>query len=123
MDLMLKMVFRQNSLYFASLMMFIDGLYLYNDFRTQFLSFYYFYCYCFCLLVFLLLFLVLLFCWCFYYYYYIFIKFFLILCGYVRYYFVSLLNCPIIFVHDTCVPFYAIFNICNFSIVFFIALS
>ena len=61
-DLMLKMVFRRNSSYFASLIMFMDGLYLDNDFRTQFLSFYYFYCYCCCLLVLLLLFLVLLFC-------------------------------------------------------------
>ena len=86
-DLILKMVFRRNSSYFASLIMFMDGLYLDNDFRTQFLSFYYFYCYCFCLLLFLLLFLVLLFCWCFYCYYYMFIKFFLVLYGYVRYYF------------------------------------
>ena len=61
-DLMLKMVFRRNSLYFASLIMFMDGLYLGNDFRTQILSFYYFYCYCCCFLVFLLLFLVLPFC-------------------------------------------------------------
>ena len=95
-DLMLKVVFRRNSLYFASLIVFMDGLYLGNDFRTRFLRF----------LLFLLLFL-LFFCWwgCFvgpvivvsgfvslfyyYYYYYIFIlRFFLIPCGYVRYYLV-----------------------------------
>ena len=46
---MLKMVFRQNLLHFVSLIIFIDGLYLDNDFRTCFLSFFYFYrcCYCF----------------------------------------------------------------------------
>ena len=40
---MLKMVSRRNLLYFASLIMFMDGLYLDNDFRTLFLSFYHFY--------------------------------------------------------------------------------
>ena len=109
-DLMLKMVFRQNLLYFLSLIMFMDRLYLDNDFWTQLLR----------ILLFLLLFL-LFFCWwgCFvgpvvvasgfaslfyyyysyysysysysyyyyYYYYYIFtLRFFLIPCGYVRYY-------------------------------------
>ena len=60
-DIMLKMVFRRHLLYFASLIMFRDGLYLENDFLTKFLSFHYFYCcYC-CLFVLLLLFLVLLF--------------------------------------------------------------
>ena len=89
-DLMLKMVFRRSSLYFASLVMFMDKLYLDNGFRTQFLSFYYFYCYCFCLLVFLLLFLVLLFCFIIIAITIIYsLKFFLILCGYVRYYFVK----------------------------------
>ena len=78
-DLMFKIVFRRNSLNFASRITFMDGLFFNNDFRAQFLSFYYFYCYWCCLLVFLLQFLVFLFCWCFYYYrcycYYIFIKF------------------------------------------------
>ena len=104
-DLMFKMVFRRNLLYFASLIMFMDGLYLDNDFRTRFLRF----------LLFLLLFL-LFFCWwgcfigpvvvvsdfvslfyyyyyyyCYYYYYYYYtfiLRFFLIPCGYVRYYLV-----------------------------------
>ena len=35
-DLMLKMVFRCNSLYFVSLIVFMDGLFLDNDFRTLF---------------------------------------------------------------------------------------
>ena len=51
----------------------------------------------------------------FYYYYYV-------ICGYVRYYFVRLLVIPIIHVHAVCIPFYVIFNICNVSITFFIAL-
>ena len=33
---MLKMVFRCNSLYFASLIIFMDGLFLDNDFRKRF---------------------------------------------------------------------------------------
>ena len=40
---MLKMVFSQNLLYFASLIVLMEGLYLDNDFRTLFLSFCYFY--------------------------------------------------------------------------------
>ena len=40
---MLKMVFRHNLLYFASVIMFIEGLYLNNIFRTLFLSFYCFF--------------------------------------------------------------------------------
>ena len=119
--------YTRNSSYFASLIMFMNVLYLDNNFRTQFLSFYYFYCYSCCLLVFLLLLLVLLFCWCFYfsyyYYYYIFIKFFLILCDYVRYYFVQILDSPIIFVHD--VYHFMLFLISTTLVlcVFFIALS
>ena len=35
-DLMLKIVFRCNILYFASLLVFMDGLFLDNDFRTWF---------------------------------------------------------------------------------------
>ena len=184
---MLKMVFRWNSLYFALRITFMDGLYLDNDIRTQFLSFYYFYCYCCSLFVFLLLFLVFLFCfiivlrssrgsreafqpkmsyyakmgacpiknsgmtftfmwnleslfihslaytvplvghgqglvhctcltWKFLIYIIVVIiiiiyslKFFLIICGYVRYYFVKILDSPIIYVHDVCIPFYVTF--------------
>ena len=46
-DLMLKMVFRHNDRF---LFMFMDGLYLDNDFPTLFLSFYCFYC-CGCFVV------------------------------------------------------------------------
>ena len=46
-DLMLKMVFRHNDRF---LIMFMDGLYLDNDFPTLFLSFYCFYC-CGCFVV------------------------------------------------------------------------
>ena len=123
-NLMLKMVFRRNSLHFESLIMFMDGLYLDNDFRTRFLRFYYFWCYCYCLLVFLLLFLVLLFHFIIIIIFILILitllliliiiiyslNFFLILCGYVRYYFVKLLDSPIIYVHDVCIPFYVIFN-------------
>ena len=74
-NLMLQMVIRRNSLYFASLIMFMDGLYLNNDFRTRLLSF-------------IISIAIVVVCWCFwfcyfvcfyyyYYYYYIFIKFFL----------------------------------------------
>ena len=61
--------------------------------------------------------------YCYYYYYYIFVEIFLILCGYVRYYFVKLLERPDFYVHDVGIPFYVTFNIYNFSIAFFIALS
>ena len=50
-DLMLKMIFRGNLLYFTSLILFMDELYLANDFRTRFLSFSYFYCCCYRCLV------------------------------------------------------------------------
>ena len=36
----------RNLLYYPSVIMFMDGLYLDNDFRTRFPSFYYFYCCC-----------------------------------------------------------------------------
>ena len=39
---MLKVTFRQNLLYFASLIIFMDGLYFNNDFHTSFLGFYFF---------------------------------------------------------------------------------
>ena len=51
------------------------------------------------------------------------LKFFLIICGYVRYYFVKILDSPIIYVHDVCIPFYVTFNMYNFSIAFIIAFS
>ena len=119
-DLLLEMVFRWYLVYSASLILFMDGLYLDNDFRTPFLSFYYFYCCCCCLLVLLLLFLVLLFC-CFiiffyyyyyHYYYYIFIKFVvLILLFLFRHCFVRmlLLSSLIIYVHNVCIPIYITF--------------
>ena len=46
-DLMLKMAFRRNLLYFASLVKFMDVLYLDSGFQILFLSFYYLYC-CYC---------------------------------------------------------------------------
>ena len=56
--------------------------------------------------------------------FYFFIIFLLIYCGFVRYYFLRLLGIPIIHVvHGVWRPFYIVFNICNFSITFFIALS
>ena len=88
-DLMLKMVFRRNLLYFMSLIMFMDGLYLDNDFRTRFLKF----------LLFLLLFFFFCCCWwgcfvgpvvvasdfvsLFYYYYYYYYYY----CYYYYYYY------------------------------------
>ena len=39
------------------------------------------------------------------------INFFLVFCGYVRYYFVQLLDISIIFVDDVYIPFYVTFNI------------
>ena len=101
----------------------MEGSYWNNDFRTLFLSFYYFYaCCCCCCFVgaavfsdfVILLSLLLL---------YIFIKFVFVLCGYVRYYFVNLSGIPVIYVCDIRLPFYVIFNICNFIFTFFIALS
>ena len=44
--LMLKMVFSHKLLYFAAMIIFMDGLYLNNNFRTLFLSFYCFHCCC-----------------------------------------------------------------------------
>ena len=112
---MLKMVFRQNLLYFASLIMFMDGLYFDNDFWTLFLSFYYFHCCCCCFVGvavvvsgFVILLLLL----------YIFNKFVLILTGFLSYYFVKLLSIPII--HGVSILFHVIFNTSNFSIMFFL---
>ena len=118
-DLMLKMVFSHNLLYFTPLIMFMDGLYLEKNFRTLFWSVYCFCCCC-CSFVIVVIFiagfvvLLLLF--------HFFIIFVLILCGFVRYCFLRLLGIPIIYVHGISRPCYVIFNICNFSITFFIEL-
>ena len=68
-ELILKMVFRQNLLYFASLIMSMDGLYLGNDFRALFSKF--------------LVLLLLLFCCCcrccFWFHYFIIITIFIII--------------------------------------------
>ena len=126
-DLTLNMVFRCNILYFVALIMFMDGLFLDNGFRTWFsyfiisiavvvvslvflflvLSFYYYF--------------IILFYYYYYYHYYIFIKFVLIFCGY-GYFFVKLLGSPIIYVRDICLLVYVTFNIRKFSMAFFIAL-
>ena len=97
--------------------MFMDELYLDNDFRALFLSFYCFYFVAVVVVsgfVMLSLLLSLL---------YFFIIFVLILCDYVRYYFVRLLEILIIYVRAVCIPFYVVFNVCNFSFALFIALS
>ena len=118
------MAFRQNLLYFASLIMFTDQLYLDNEFikddplvfpklRTLFLRFYCFYCCCFCLVrvavvasCFVILLLLL----------YFFIILALILCVYVKYHFCKVTR------HSYCLcswhvyAIYVIFNICNFNI-------
>ena len=110
---MLKIVFSHNLLYFAPLIMFIDGPCLDNHFQALFLSFYCFYCCCCCC------------CYCWFhilfFYFYSFIIFVLILFGFVRCYFLRLLGIPIIYVRDVWKPFYVIFSICNFIITFFIA--
>ena len=106
-DLVLKMVFRQNSLYFVSLIMFMDGLYLDNDF-WDIISY---------LLLFLLLLLLFWGCCCPFWFRYfinmIIIVFHyicvLILCGFGSYYFLRLLGIPIIYVCGVCIPFYVIF--------------
>ena len=77
-DLVLDTVCKHKLLYVALLIMFMDGLYLGNDFRLSFLIF----------LLFLLLLLFSLFCCCWVFYFAIvlcFIIFVLILCGFVRY--------------------------------------
>ena len=62
-NLMLKMGFRHNLLYFALLILFMYGLYLNNDFWILFLRFYCFYCcwYCFVVVIIFSLYLFLLF--------------------------------------------------------------
>ena len=120
-DLVLKMVFRHNLWCFPSLIMFMDGLYLENDFQTSLLGFHCFHCWYYCFVVVvvagfvILLFLLLLFDF--------FIIFVPILCGFVRYYFLTLLGTPTIYIHGLWRPFYVISNILNFSITFFISLS
>ena len=123
---MLKMAFRQNLLYFASLIMFMDQLYLDHEYikddplvfpklKTLFLRFYCFYCCCCCLIrvaVVVICFVILLLLL------YFFIILVLILCFYVRYYFFKVSR------HSYCLcswhvyAIYVIFNICNFNITF-----
>ena len=99
-QLNLRTMFRHNLLYFASLIIFMDRLYLDNDFRTLYLSFYYFYSCCCCfvvIVVFVVIFvagfvILLLFSL------YLFIMFIFMFCGFVRYYFLKLLGISIIYV-------------------------
>ena len=124
------MVFRCYILYFASLIMFMYGLFLDNDFRTRFpyfiisiavvvvvslvllllvlLSYY-----------FIILFYYYHYYYYYYYYYYIFIKVVLLFCGYVRHFFVKILGSHTSFVLDICLPVSLTFNIRKFSIAFF----
>ena len=121
------MVNRHKLLYFATLIMFMDGLYLDIDFRTWFLSFYCFYCCCssFCCY----------FCW---FCHFLLLLYFLInfyyVCSYSFIYLLMVASLGIIYHRLLGIPFiyargsvwrqfYAIFNVCNFSITFFIALS
>ena len=85
--------------------------------RTRFLSFYCFYCGCCCCC-----------CCCWsavfgFFFYYFFIMLVLILCGYVRYYFFEVLGIHIIYLCNIERPFHVIFNVCLFTITFFIAFS
>ena len=97
-----RTMFRHNLLYFASLIIFMDRLYLDNDFRTLYLSFYYFYSCCCCfvvIVVFVVIFvagfvILLLFSL------YLLIMFIFMFCGFVRYYFLKLLGISIIYVCD-----------------------
>ena len=99
-QLNLRTMFRHNLLYFASLIIFMDRLYLDNDFRTLYLSFYYFYSCCCCfvvIVVFVVIFvagfvILLLFSL------YLLIMFIFMFCGFVRYYFLKLLGISIIYV-------------------------
>lgn len=99
-QLNLRTMFRHNLPYFASLIIFMDRLYLDNDFRTLYLSFYYFYSCCCCfvvVVVFVVVFvagfvILLLFSL------YLFIMFTFMFCGFVRYYFLKLLGISIIYV-------------------------
>ena len=113
------MVFRCNSLYFALLIIFMDGLLLDNDFRTRFSSFvfhlfvgvvvfgfailllpYFFLLFLISLLLLLLLSLLLPLLL-------LIIKYVLVFYGYVK-----LLVSPIIYVRDRCLPVYATFYYC-----------
>ena len=112
------MVFRHN-VFFCLTDYFIDGLYWDNDFQKLILSFYRFCCCCCCFIVvvaadFVILLLL----------FHFLIIFLLNLCGFVMYYFFKLLGISIIYVVcGVWRPFYVVFNVCNFSIMFFIAFS
>ena len=84
-DLISKIVVSHKLLYFAPLIIFMDGLYLNNNFRMLFLSLYCFRCCC---------------CWLLYFIILLF-SFFIIpglmLCSFVKYYFLGLLSIPIIY--------------------------
>ena len=125
---MLKMVFKRfRFLYFVSLIMFMDGLYLDNDFRTRFRSFYYFY-YCCCFLschfvalfcfIFIIMMMMMMMMMIIIYSLNLFLFFAAIMLGI---FFVKILGSPIIYFRDVCIPVYVTF--CNFSIALFIALS
>ena len=117
-QLNLRTMFRHNLLYFASLIIFMDRLYLDNDFRTLYLSFYYFYSCCCCFVVVVVLLLFLLLVLLFYYYFHYICSLCLLLC------FVALLG--IIFLSYSAFQLFmlaaygehfVIFNICSFAIV------
>ena len=99
-QLNLKSMFRHNLLYFASLIMFMDRLYLDNNFRTLYLGFYYFYscCCCFVVAVVFVVVFVAGFVISLLFSLHLFIMFIFILCGFVRYYFFKLLGISIIYV-------------------------
>ena len=103
--------------------MLMDRLYLDNNFRILFLSFYCFSYRCCCFVVvivvvassFVMLLIIL---------FYFFIILVLIFCGFVSYHFLSGYSAFLLFIfvaYGGC--FYVIFNICNFSIAFLTALS
>ena len=108
-------------IYQATFLNEMGRLYLDNDFRILFLSFYYFYCCCCCFVFavfvavsgFVILGLLL----------YVLVEFVLVLCGYSKRCFVRLLGIPVIYCLWHIIPFYVIFNIWNLVIAFFIYLS
>ena len=82
-DLMLKMVFSHNMLYFAPRIIFMDGLSLDCNFRMLFLSFYCFHCCCCCCC----------FCCCWFRYFIIIVILFIYYtCSYAFFCFVALLG-------------------------------
>ena len=133
-DLMLEMVFRCNSSYFRSLIIFMDGLPLDNDFWTRFPYFFYSYCCCcrfvllcfvlpfyyyfiFFFLLFLILLLILLLSYYHYYYgyycYYL-LNLFLLFMAMLGYFSVSPIFSLLVlsFMFVTCLPGYVTFYYC-----------